>query len=100
MSLRIETHAPGCYTVAGYNPEVRYNDKGQMLACPTVCELYFAEPGKSNGITPEILLEVILRHTGEAPDGKNSAPVSSNDPPKNKGGRPRKNPELETADAA
>ena len=104
-ALRIENHAPGFYTIAGYHPTSRHNEKGQHVACPTVCEIVFTEPGANNGVTPEILEDVIRRHRAEG--GESSTPVASPpvaEAPKNKGGRPRKNPlpvtDEETADAA
>jgi hypothetical protein len=62
--LRIETHAPGSYTISGYHPLPRLNEKGQTVVTHEVCQIVFAEEGQNNGVTPEILMELIEQHTG------------------------------------
>lgn len=71
--LHIEEHAAGHYVISGYHPEARRNKEGQLLVTHDVCQIVFAEEGRNNGVTPEILLELIERHTGGAPAA--AAPV-------------------------
>ena len=95
IPFNIEHHAAGVYTITGYHRTERRNALGQILACPPVCEIFFAEPGLSNGVTPEILEEVIARYRASMKSGPVASKIDvvelEGPPPiKNKGGRPRK----------
>jgi hypothetical protein len=62
--LTIEQHAPGSYVISGYHPHARKNNQGQTVVTHEVCQIVFAEEGQNNGVTVEILQELIAKHTG------------------------------------
>ncbi len=73
--LRIETHAPGSYTISGYHPQARINQQGQTVVTHEVCQIVFAEDGQSNGVTAEILMDLIDLHFGGKPAQASAAPA-------------------------